>query len=171
RNSKDSTAPEEPPEVTEMDIPLLRITSKPRDPEHRRMPTPDNCTAIIYKETSRTRRCMPDDQDLAKILQGAISSGITDPTHPIIMMGKHPIWAQQRKTTKSGYLSITVEGFESRGSNQCFQCNQFNHTAEHCHLTPKCLKCGDKRKPETARLKSWTRFCVNCQVRPHGQLQ
>ncbi|GFW28632.1 RNA-directed DNA polymerase from mobile element jockey [Trichonephila clavipes] len=55
-----------------------------------------------------------------------------------------------------GYVSITVEGFESRGVIQCFQCNQFNHTAEHCNLTPKCLKCGDKHQTGTARSRSWT---------------
>ncbi|GFX37001.1 nucleic-acid-binding protein from transposon X-element [Trichonephila clavipes] len=38
------------------------------------------------------------------------------------------------------YLSITVEGFESKGAIQCFQCNNFNHTADNCHMTPRCLK-------------------------------
>ncbi|GFU65190.1 nucleic-acid-binding protein from transposon X-element [Trichonephila clavipes] len=52
-----------------------------------------------------------------------------------------------------GYLSITVEGFESRGVIQCFQCNQFNHTAEHCHLTPKCLKCGEKHQTRDCQIK------------------
>ncbi|GFV53985.1 nucleic-acid-binding protein from transposon X-element [Trichonephila clavipes] len=67
-----------------------------------------------------------------------------------------------------GYLSITVEGFESRGVIQCFQCNQFNHTAEHCNLTPKCLKCGDKHQTRDCQIKKLdTPFCVNCQVHGH----
>ncbi|GFX08060.1 PRE_C2HC domain-containing protein [Trichonephila clavipes] len=67
-----------------------------------------------------------------------------------------------------GYLSITVEGFESRGVIQCFQCNQFNHTAEHCHLTPKCLKCGDKHQTRDCQIKRLdTPFCINCQVHGH----
>ncbi|GFX29828.1 nucleic-acid-binding protein from transposon X-element [Trichonephila clavipes] len=67
-----------------------------------------------------------------------------------------------------GYLSITVEGFESRGVIQCFQCNQFNHTAEHCHLTPKCLKYGDKHQTRDCQIKRLdTPFCVNCQVHGH----
>ncbi|GFY14567.1 nucleic-acid-binding protein from transposon X-element [Trichonephila clavipes] len=67
-----------------------------------------------------------------------------------------------------GYLSITVEGFESRGVIQCFQCNQFNHTAEHCHLTPKCLKCGEKHQTRDCQIKRLdTPFCINCQVHGH----
>ncbi|GFS63819.1 nucleic-acid-binding protein from transposon X-element [Trichonephila clavipes] len=67
-----------------------------------------------------------------------------------------------------GYLSITVEGFESRGVIQCFQCNQFNHTAEHCHLTPKCLKCGEKHQTRDCQIKRLdTPFCVNCKVHGH----
>ncbi|GFU78952.1 nucleic-acid-binding protein from transposon X-element [Trichonephila clavipes] len=67
-----------------------------------------------------------------------------------------------------GYLSITVEGFESRGIIQCFQCNQFNHTAEHCHLTPKCLKCGEKHQTRDCQIKKLdTPFCINCQAYGH----
>ncbi|GFT25389.1 nucleic-acid-binding protein from transposon X-element [Trichonephila clavipes] len=67
-----------------------------------------------------------------------------------------------------GYLSITVEGFESRGVIQCFQCNQFNHTAEHCHLTPKCLKCGENHQTRDCKIKMLdTRYCVNCKVHGH----
>ncbi|GFU39894.1 PRE_C2HC domain-containing protein [Trichonephila clavipes] len=66
------------------------------------------------------------------------------------------------------YVSITVEGFESRGVILCFQCNQFNHTAEHCNLTAKCLKCGDKHQTRDCQIKKLdTPFCVNCQVHGH----
>ncbi|GFX21647.1 nucleic-acid-binding protein from transposon X-element [Trichonephila clavipes] len=67
-----------------------------------------------------------------------------------------------------GYLSVTVEGFESRGVIQCFQCDQFNHSAEHCHLTPKCLKCGEKHQTRDCQIKKLdTPFCINCQAYGH----
>ncbi|GFW63457.1 PRE_C2HC domain-containing protein [Trichonephila clavipes] len=46
--------------------------------------------------------------------------------------------------------------------------NQFNHTAERCHLTPKCLKCGDKHQTRDCQIKRLeTPFCINCQVHGH----
>ncbi|GFX52133.1 nucleic-acid-binding protein from transposon X-element [Trichonephila clavipes] len=67
-----------------------------------------------------------------------------------------------------GYLSITVEGFESRGVIQCFQSNQFSHNAEHCHLTSKCLKCGEKHQTRDCQIKRLdTPFCINCQAHGH----
>ncbi|GFU61954.1 PRE_C2HC domain-containing protein [Trichonephila clavipes] len=69
---------------------------------------------------------------------------------------------------RSTYAHPGFEGFESRGVIQCFQCNQFNHTAEHCNLTPKCLKCGDKHQTRDCQIKKLdTPFCVNCQVHGH----
>ncbi|GFW23343.1 hypothetical protein TNCV_3804421 [Trichonephila clavipes] len=86
RNSRDSAASVEPPEVTEMDIPL------PASPQASRPGTPEkdgtaqlHCKKLqglanliqvlsISIETSQT------------ILQGVISKGLTDPTDPIIQM-------------------------------------------------------------------------------------
>ncbi|GFV83510.1 PRE_C2HC domain-containing protein [Trichonephila clavipes] len=66
---------------------------------------------------------------------------------------------------KLSFLSITVEGFESRETTQC---NQFNHTAEHCHLTPKCLKCGNEHQTRDCQIKRVdTPFCINCQAYGH----
>ncbi|GFW29979.1 hypothetical protein TNCV_4973251, partial [Trichonephila clavipes] len=91
------------------------------------------------------------------ILQGVISKGLTDPSNPIIQMESAALERNNsRLQCAVSYVSITVEGFESRGVIQCFQCNQFNHTAEHCNLTPKCLKCGDKHQTGTARSRNWT---------------
>ncbi|GFU75090.1 PRE_C2HC domain-containing protein [Trichonephila clavipes] len=210
RNSRDSAASEEPPEVTEMDIPL------PASPQASRPGTPEkdgtahlHCKKLqglanliqvlsISIETSQT------------ILQGVVSKGLTDPTNPIIQMEST---ALERNNTRlqcavseytslppcgipncsrhdtqntplklktpdpspphtpiqiKRYVSITAEGFESRGVIQCFQCNQFNHTAEHCNLTPKCLKCGDKHQTRDCQIKKLdTPFCVNCQVHGH----
>ncbi|GFT90407.1 PRE_C2HC domain-containing protein [Trichonephila clavipes] len=210
RNSRDSAASVEPPEVTEMNIPL------PTSPQASRPGTPEkdgtaqlHCKKLqglanliqvlsISIETSQT------------ILQGVISKGLTDPTNPIIQMEST---ALERNNTRlqcavseyislppcgipncsrhdtqntpcklktpdpsppptpiqiKRYVSITVEGFESRGVIQCFQCNQFNHTAEHCNLTPKCLKCGDKHQTRDCQIKKLdTPFCVNCQAPGH----
>ncbi|GFW64215.1 nucleic-acid-binding protein from transposon X-element [Trichonephila clavipes] len=65
-------------------------------------------------------------------------------------------------------LSITVEGFERKGETQCFQCNQFNHTANQCHLTPTCLKCANDHQTRQCQIKRVdTLFCINCQTYGH----
>ncbi|GFX32237.1 nucleic-acid-binding protein from transposon X-element [Trichonephila clavipes] len=38
------------------------------------------------------------------------------------------------------YLTIIVEGFDRKGAIQCFNCNQFNHTSDNCHLAPRYQK-------------------------------
>ncbi|GFT89414.1 hypothetical protein TNCV_4387001 [Trichonephila clavipes] len=48
RNSNDSTASEEPPEVTDMDIPLPASPQASR-PERRRRPAPHSCTARNFR--------------------------------------------------------------------------------------------------------------------------
>ncbi|GFY16053.1 hypothetical protein TNCV_341021 [Trichonephila clavipes] len=86
RNCNDSTASEEPPEVTEMDIPLPASpqASRPGTPE-KADPTLLNCRKLqelAYLIEAYSRNI----ETSQKILQGVISSGITDPTHPIIQM-------------------------------------------------------------------------------------
>ncbi|GFU77162.1 uncharacterized protein TNCV_1423351 [Trichonephila clavipes] len=66
------------------------------------------------------------------------------------------------------YLTIIVEGFDHKGATQCFKCNQFNHTADNCHLAPRCLKCGkDHRTRECQIVKVDSLFCINCQTYGH----
>ncbi|GFU19814.1 PRE_C2HC domain-containing protein [Trichonephila clavipes] len=207
RNSSDSAASEEPPEVTEMDIPL------PASPHASRPGTPEkDGTAQLHckklQELANLIQVLSISIETSQtILQGVVSKGLTDPTNPIIQMESS---ALERNNTRlqcavseytslppcgipncsrhdtqntplkpktpdpttpiqiKRYVSITVEGFESRGVIQCFQCNQFNHTAEHCNLTPKCLKCGDKYQTRDCQIKKLdTPFCVNCQVHGH----
>ncbi|GFY30083.1 nucleic-acid-binding protein from transposon X-element [Trichonephila clavipes] len=101
-----------------------------------------------------------------------ITGNITKQLLPvfIISLPRNPTNDKIFDLKKLSYLSIIVEGFESRGIIQCFQCNQFNHTAEHCHLTPKCLKCGEKHQTRDCQIKKLdTPFSVNFQA--HGQLQ
>ncbi|GFX47463.1 nucleic-acid-binding protein from transposon X-element [Trichonephila clavipes] len=50
------------------------------------------------------------------------------------------------------YLTIIVKGFENKGATQCLKCNQFNHTADNCHLTPRCLKLEMLTRHEKGRI-------------------
>ncbi|GFW21800.1 nucleic-acid-binding protein from transposon X-element [Trichonephila clavipes] len=69
---------------------------------------------------------------------------------------------------KLSYLSVTIDGYESRGVTQCFQCNKFNHTAENCHLKPRCLKCGEAHQTTDCQIKRVeTMFCIK-SVKPSG---
>ncbi|GFT25867.1 DDE_3 domain-containing protein [Trichonephila clavipes] len=53
---------------------------------------------------------------------------------------------------------VQIEGFESKGTTQCFQCNQFNHKADNCHLTPRYLKCGDTHQTRECQIKGVDSF-------------
>ncbi|GFT36720.1 relaxin receptor 1, partial [Trichonephila clavipes] len=66
------------------------------------------------------------------------------------------------------YLSITVDGFNRKGATQCFKCNLFNHTAENCHLTPRCLNCGNEHQTRECQIvKVDSLFCINCETYGH----
>ncbi|GFT41399.1 nucleic-acid-binding protein from transposon X-element [Trichonephila clavipes] len=67
------------------------------------------------------------------------------------------------------HLSITVDGLNRKGATQCFKCNLFNHTAENCHLAPRCLQCGNEHQTRECQIvKVDTLFCINCET--YGQL-
>ncbi|GFW40259.1 uncharacterized protein TNCV_1018171 [Trichonephila clavipes] len=69
---------------------------------------------------------------------------------------------------KLSYLTIRVQCFESRGLTQCLQCNKSNHNADNCHLTPRCLKCGDAHQIKECQIKRVeTLFCINYQTYDH----
>ncbi|GFU82904.1 nucleic-acid-binding protein from transposon X-element, partial [Trichonephila clavipes] len=51
------------------------------------------------------------------------------------------------------YLQVKVEGYLVRGINQCFNCNNFFHTSENCHLKPRCLKTAKNTPRKTAKSK------------------
>ncbi|GFU88203.1 PRE_C2HC domain-containing protein [Trichonephila clavipes] len=66
------------------------------------------------------------------------------------------------------YLSITVDGFNRKGPIQCFKCNLFNHTAENCHLAPRCLKCGNEHQTRECQIvKVDSLFYINCETYGH----
>ncbi|GFT51154.1 uncharacterized protein TNCV_4817521 [Trichonephila clavipes] len=68
-----------------------------------------------------------------------------------------------------GYLQVRVEGFLVRGITQCFNCNNFFHTASECHLKPRCLKCGNEHPTKQCPIKERqdNPFCINCQEYGH----
>ncbi|GFX85973.1 nucleic-acid-binding protein from transposon X-element [Trichonephila clavipes] len=64
------------------------------------------------------------------------------------------------------YLSIRVEGYNGKGVTQCYTCRNFHHGSKNCHLSPRCLKCGEghitRECPITERLD--TAYCINCEM-------
>ncbi|GFX26214.1 nucleic-acid-binding protein from transposon X-element [Trichonephila clavipes] len=69
-----------------------------------------------------------------------------------------------------GYLQVRVEGFLVRGITQCYNCNNFFHTASECHLKPRCLKCGNEHPTKQCPIKERQEnpFCINCQEYGHS---
>ncbi|GFW83902.1 nucleic-acid-binding protein from transposon X-element [Trichonephila clavipes] len=68
-----------------------------------------------------------------------------------------------------GYLQVRVEGFLVRGITQCYNCNNFFHTASECHLKPRCLKCDNEHPTKQCPIKERQEnpFCINCQEYGH----
>ncbi|GFV14714.1 hypothetical protein TNCV_2586871 [Trichonephila clavipes] len=62
-------------------------------------------------------------------------------------------------------LRRRLEGFENKEATQCFKCNEFNHTADNCHLTLRCLKCGAAHQTRECQIKRVeSLFCIHCQA-------
>ncbi|GFT45794.1 nucleic-acid-binding protein from transposon X-element [Trichonephila clavipes] len=71
---------------------------------------------------------------------------------------------------KLGYLQVKVEGYLVRGITQCFNCNNFYHTAANCYMKPRCLKCGKEHATKNYHIKERQSnpFCINCQDFGHS---
>ncbi|GFV75160.1 nucleic-acid-binding protein from transposon X-element [Trichonephila clavipes] len=69
-----------------------------------------------------------------------------------------------------GYLQVRVEGFLVRGITQCYNCNNFFHTASECRLKPRCLKCGKEHPTKQCPIKERQEnpFCINCKEHGHS---
>ncbi|GFT98585.1 uncharacterized protein TNCV_2820911 [Trichonephila clavipes] len=67
-------------------------------------------------------------------------------------------------------MQVRVEGYFIRGITQCFNCNNFFHTAENCHLKPRCLKCGKEHITRQCPIKERqdNPFCINCLEYGHS---
>ncbi|GFU04757.1 nucleic-acid-binding protein from transposon X-element [Trichonephila clavipes] len=72
--------------------------------------------------------------------------------------------------THLSYLQVRVEGYLVRGITQCFNCNNFYHTAANCHMQPRCLKCGRNHATRNCLIKERQEnpFCINCQDYGHS---
>ncbi|GFW94077.1 nucleic-acid-binding protein from transposon X-element [Trichonephila clavipes] len=72
--------------------------------------------------------------------------------------------------THLSYLQVRVEGYLVRGITQCFNCNNFYHTAANCHMQPRCLKCGKNHATRNCLIKERQEnpFCINCQDYGHS---
>ncbi|GFU76066.1 hypothetical protein TNCV_698641 [Trichonephila clavipes] len=156
RNSSDSAASEEPPEVTEMDIPL------PASPHASRPGTPEKAgpTELHCKKLQGLARLIEvlsvSIETSQKILQEVISKGLTDPTNPIIQMESAALELNNSRHQRADMYPSQLAALKAERSNPMLSMQPPNHTAEHCNLTPKCLKCGDKHQNLTARSRSWT---------------
>ncbi|GFX74045.1 uncharacterized protein TNCV_4475431 [Trichonephila clavipes] len=66
--------------------------------------------------------------------------------------------------------SVRVEGFLVRGITQCYNCNNFFHTASECRLKPRCLKCGKEHPTKQCPIKERQEnpFCINCKEHGHS---
>ncbi|GFW70272.1 hypothetical protein TNCV_5130981, partial [Trichonephila clavipes] len=109
------------------------------------------------------------------MLQGAIDKGFTDPNDPMIRMESSYMELNNMRVAKSvgaTYPSLSKALKAEWSYPMLSMQSTLNHTAEHCHLTPKCLKCGNKHQ---------TRDCCDQEAgypllhqlpssRPHGQL-
>ncbi|GFV76308.1 uncharacterized protein TNCV_4524711 [Trichonephila clavipes] len=65
---------------------------------------------------------------------------------------------------------VKVEGYLVRGITQCFNCNNFYHTAANCYMRPRCLKCGKDHATRNCHIKERQQnpFCINCQDFGHS---
>ncbi|GFX44469.1 nucleic-acid-binding protein from transposon X-element [Trichonephila clavipes] len=106
----------------------------------------DSCTQLISK---RTKKSLP--YFLITLPRNDLNSKIFD-------------------IKKLGYLQVKVEGYLVRGITQCFNCNNFYHTAANCFMKPRCLKCGKDHATRNCHIKERQEnpFCINCQDFGHS---
>ncbi|GFX61631.1 nucleic-acid-binding protein from transposon X-element [Trichonephila clavipes] len=69
---------------------------------------------------------------------------------------------------KVSFMNVTVDGYDGKGVTQCYSCNRFHHTAENCHITPRCLKCGDAHQTREYEIERFEKpYCINCETYGH----
>ncbi|GFU32545.1 uncharacterized protein TNCV_452771 [Trichonephila clavipes] len=71
--------------------------------------------------------------------------------------------------THLGYMQVKIEGYSVRGITQCFNCNNFYHTAANCHMITRCLKCGKEHPTKDCDIKERQEnpYCINCNAYGH----
>ncbi|GFX59866.1 nucleic-acid-binding protein from transposon X-element [Trichonephila clavipes] len=69
---------------------------------------------------------------------------------------------------KVSFMNVTVDGYDGKGVTQCYSCNRFHHTAENCHITPRCLKCGEAHQTRDCEIERVEKpYCINCETYGH----
>ncbi|GFW63456.1 hypothetical protein TNCV_401221 [Trichonephila clavipes] len=138
RNGRDSAASEEPPGVTDMDIPL------PATPQASRLGTPENAgpTSMHCKKLKDLAHLIEAISVTIEIsqtlLQGAIDNGITVPNHPIIRM-------------ESSYLELNNSRLQ-KAVSECASlppCDTPNCTRHNLKDTPAKTNSPDPSPPPT----------------------
>ncbi|GFV84951.1 nucleic-acid-binding protein from transposon X-element [Trichonephila clavipes] len=72
------------------------------------------------------------------------------------------------KVNKIANMTVTIEGYESKGITQCYKCQTFNHTASNCHIKPRCLKCGEAHPTSECQIQRVENmYCINCKSYGH----
>ncbi|GFU19749.1 nucleic-acid-binding protein from transposon X-element [Trichonephila clavipes] len=106
----------------------------------------DSCTQLISK---RTKKSLP---------------------YFLIILPRNDFNSKIFDIKKLGYLQVKVEGYLVRGITQCFNCNNFYHTAANCYMRPRCLKCGKDHATRNCHIKERQQnpFCINCQDFGHS---
>ncbi|GFU92993.1 nucleic-acid-binding protein from transposon X-element [Trichonephila clavipes] len=71
--------------------------------------------------------------------------------------------------THLGYMQVRIEGYFVHGITQCFNCNNFYHTAANCHMITRCLKCGKEHPTKDCDIKERQEnpYCINCNAYGH----
>jgi hypothetical protein len=60
-------------------------------------------------------------------------------------------------------ISIRVEPYKTSGAAQCFSCQGFGHSSNHCQHAARCVKCaGSHLTKECKKLAETTPKCCNC---------
>ncbi|GFV91747.1 nucleic-acid-binding protein from transposon X-element [Trichonephila clavipes] len=121
-------------------------------------------TAIIDIKSDLIEQGFPE----AKVAQ--LTGRITKQPLPVFMitLPRNINNAKIFQLKTLSYLSIRIEGYEGTGVTQCYTCNRFNHTSENCHMTPRCLKCGEVHQTKDCPIdRVETAYCINCQTYGH----
>ncbi|GFY26488.1 nucleic-acid-binding protein from transposon X-element [Trichonephila clavipes] len=122
--------------------------------------------------SSRTDDITSDLADVGFKIESCtqLTSKRTNPPFFLIILPRNAHNSKIFDLTHLSYLQVRVEGYLVRGITQCFNCNNFYHTAANCHMQPRCLKCGKNHATRNCLIKERQEnpFCINCQDYGHS---
>ncbi|GFW87044.1 nucleic-acid-binding protein from transposon X-element [Trichonephila clavipes] len=123
-------------------------------------------------KNSKTQDIQQDLLDLGFTVErvSQLTGRITNEPLPIflITLPRNIDNAKIFKADKIANITVTVEGYESKGITQCYKCQKFNHTASNCHIKPRCLKCGEAHQTAQCLIQKVENMCcINCKTYGH----